>query len=240
MKINVSLSGRCLFRGFMIDIHTHHFENHRTAIYSLTPGPDAHLSPDGWYSLGIHPWRMEEFLRRELCAREDLEKRWLEPNVLAIGEIGLDKLYLSRLFTSVEREEKWKQMVELFEWQVVRAEKIGKPVVIHCVRAVDDLLALKRSLQPQQRWIIHGFRGKPKQAEQLLAHGFSLSLGEKFHPDTARIIPRESLFLETDESRLPIGEILQAVSAVRSEKQEEVEFHLEENVREVFMRGFLK
>lgn len=221
----------------MIDIHTHHFENRHTAVYSLTPGRDACLFSDGWYSVGIHPWRMEEFLREKFCTREELEKKWLEPNVLAIGEVGLDKLYLSRSFTAFEREEKWRQMVELFEWQAVQAEKIGKPVVIHCVRAVDDLLALKRALQPRQRWVIHGFRGKPRQAEQLLLQGFSLSLGEKFHPDTARIIPREHLFLETDESRLPINEILRTVSAARNEEQEELKVFIEGNVRGLFMRA---
>lgn len=53
----------------------------------------------------------------------------------------------------------------------------GKPLVIHLVKAVDELLKVKRDLRPSNPWIIHGFRGKAALAEEYLKHGFYLSFG---------------------------------------------------------------
>ena len=57
------------------------------------------------------------------------------------------------------------------------AEEVGKPLVIHLVKAVDELLKVKRDLRPSNPWIIHGFRGKAALAEEYLKHGFYLHSG---------------------------------------------------------------
>ena len=68
-------------------------------------------------------------------------------------------------------------------------------------------------MRPQQQWIIHGFRGKPQQAQQLLDNGFQLSFGEHFNADSlALAFHRHSLWLETDESTHSIEEIYDAAS----------------------------
>lgn len=81
-------------------------------------------------------------------------------------------------------------------------------MILHVVKAFPEIMALRKSLKPTQQWIIHGFRGKPQLAESLLRAGFDISLGEHFNPASAAIIPPSRLFAETDESLLPIEEIV--------------------------------
>jgi TatD DNase family protein len=63
-------------------------------------------------------------------------------------------------------------------------------------------------------WIIHGFRGKPQLARQLINQGFYISLGELFNPQTATIIPTNRLLFETDESTLDIDTIIERIKGV--------------------------
>jgi TatD DNase family protein len=75
------------------------------------------------------------------------------------------------------------------------------------VKAYSEIMALKRELRPMQPWIIHGFRGKPELARQLLCADFYISLGERFNPAAAAVIPADRLLVETDDSTMPIAEI---------------------------------
>ena len=59
--------------------------------------------------------------------------------------------------------------------------------------------------------IVHGFRKGPQLAQQLLDVGFHISLGEKFNPEVAKIVPSDRLWRETDESALDIQEIRQTI-----------------------------
>ena len=51
----------------------------------------------------------------------------------------------------------------------------AKPVVLHCVRAVPELLAAVKR-HPGTPCLFHGFRGKPELLEELRRHGFYVSL----------------------------------------------------------------
>ncbi|MDE7097045.1 MAG: TatD family hydrolase, partial [Muribaculaceae bacterium] len=67
---------------------------------------------------------------------------------------------------------------------------------------------IKKDLQPEQPWIIHGFRNKPTIAEIYLKAGCWLSFGEKFSPEALDITPPDRILAETDESDLPIDKII--------------------------------
>jgi TatD DNase family protein len=79
----------------------------------------------------------------------------------------------------------------------------------------NELFDLKKRCNPSVRWIIHGFRGKPQLAEQALKAGFDLSFGEKLNEQSVRITPLENLFVETDESLLPIEQIYEKIASIR-------------------------
>ena len=183
-----------------------------------------------YYSVGIHPWNLpllqwnEEAISRVLAVMEYLATY---KEVVAIGEAGLDKL---RVTDRVEQQ----ICVQLLLRQIQISEASGKPLILHLVKGQDDILALRKKLHPSQPWIVHGFRGKPTQASQLLAAGIEVSLGLHFNPSTARFLPAENLFLETDNAGVDIYAILDAVAKARGEDKEVVSQIINDNILRVF------
>ena len=144
----------------------------------------------GLYSAGIHPWWTEE---------DDVEALFVgltqlleHPQVVALGECGLDRLRGG----SVELQE------TVFCQQVTLSETLQKPLIIHCVRAFDILLQLKKRLRPTQQWTIHGFRGRPALAQQLLDAGFDLSFGKQRNEKSFALTPPTRRHEETDDDWL--------------------------------------
>ena len=182
-----------------IDIHTHTpGDNNRHAILDS----DCYIH-DKSISLGIHPWHITDCWQQQIAA---IEESATKENVIAIGECGLDKL---KSPANIELQK------EIFRAHAILSEQFKKPLIIHCVKAYDELIAIHKELSPSQAWIIHGFRGKPQQTEQLIKAGFYISLGEKFNPDSARIIPADRLFIESDESSAAIADIYAAVACAK-------------------------
>lgn len=184
----------------LTDTHTHNPEAGPEAIINIEP--DAlPLPATGRFSTGVHPWRSPEAAKLwrmvETAASDD--------RIVAIGECGIDRL----------RGADIKLQEELFMRHARLAERVGKPLIIHCVRAWGELLGAYSDIKPSQPWIIHGFRGGPALAHQLLDAGMHISLGEHFNLATAAIIPDDRLHIETDCSTLPIGDIAEAVRQAR-------------------------
>lgn len=161
-------------------------------------------------SIGIHPWHINDNWKSELASIAEWAKF---TNVVAIGECGLDML---KSPADIELQE------EIFLAHAQLAEEMQKPLIIHCVKAYDRLMALRKELKPRQAWIIHGFRGKPQLAAQLVNAGFNISLGERFNPDSAKAIPTDKLFIESDESSLPIIDIYTAVAKAKEMTTEQL------------------
>ncbi len=180
----------------MIDFHTHTKHNPSSSVpsvYNLMPGDESYPYP---CSVGLHPWHIGDDWEERMQAVGHLAEA---DNVVMIGETGIDKVRSSAPLALQE---------EVFLRHVALSERLGKPLVIHCVKAYDDILRLKQVVSPRQQWIVHGFRGKPQQAEQLLRHGFKLSFGEHFNPDSLRLAAeKRAAWLETDESTLSIEDI---------------------------------
>lgn len=183
----------------MFDFHTHNL--------SLPPGTGIVCLPQemiltpkqflpasgGLYAAGIHPWWTMEpdfDLARHL---EGLQQLAIHPQVVQIGECGLDLCV-----TTADREASMALQLEVFHAQIALSEQVGKPMTLHIVRAYDRLLALHKTLAPQQKWTVHGFRGKPALARQLLAAGMDLSFGPKRNDEAYRLVPPERRRDETD------------------------------------------
>ena len=97
------------------------------------------------------------------------------------------------------------------------AEEQNKPVVIHCVRAWDELMLAHKRLKPSKPWMVHGFRGNRELAAQLISKNMFLSFWFDFiiRPEAAKLIkslPAERIFLETDGSGVDIKDIYRKVS----------------------------
>lgn len=176
---------------------------------------------EGLYTVGIHPWRVQDVTAEEWMRLEEIAAH---PQVLAIGEAGLDKCIDTPL--SFQQE--------VFARQVLLAEQVRKPLIIHLVKAQDELLALRKALRPCQPWIIHGFRGKSQQAQQLLQHGLYLSFGEHYQEDAFRQTPLDCLFLETDESQLSLIDLYQRAASLRSLSIEQLANAVNINFKQLF------
>lgn len=166
----------------LLDIHTH-----RNAavpgecIFNVEP---AWFEPvEGcYYSVGIHPWKVLE------AGPEDwttLEKAVCHPSVLAIGEAGLDRLGPADILLQKE----------VFVRQILLSESVGKPLVIHCVKAFNELIELKKKYRPQMPWVVHGFRNNLHIACRLMQENIYFSLGERYQPDVLRHVPLECFAL---------------------------------------------
>jgi len=192
-----------------IDIHTHNAKpakgifavENLMAHENLMPGTITAKA----FTAGIHPWHLNEFNRDKLL--EYVSNVAGDPNLIAFGEAGFDKLR----GPSVELQ------TSTFAEQVKIAGEYNKPLVIHCVRAWEELLAAHRNMKPLTPWLVHGFRGKKELALQLIKRGMYLSFWFDFvmRPDSAellRFLPNYRIFLETDGADVDIRDIYRKAS----------------------------
>ena len=167
------------------DIHCHDRSRYREAVINIYP--DDEIIEDAYHSVGIHPWHTVDVTPSTI---ERLNSLAAHPQIVAIGETGLDALKGASINIQTE----------IFRLHVALSEQYKKPLIIHCVKSFNEIIALKKELRPTMPWIIHGFRGKPQLATQLLNNGFYISLGKHFNPESAAIIPTDRLFHESDEN----------------------------------------
>lgn len=169
-----------------IDIHTHCDSPGGGSIVCITPEQD--FGESHYYSVGIHPWDAD---RADDRTFSKLRAMAADSRVVAIGEAGIDALR----GPSDEIQE------HVFIRQARLADELGKPLIIHAVRTFNRLIGLKKSMKPSVPWIIHGFRGKPELALQLVRNGFYISLGDKFNEAVPAAVPAERILHESD--RMP-------------------------------------
>lgn len=192
------------------DIHTHRARQSDDVLciqsFSITDaGVD--LPVDEPIAVGLHPWyasaeHLEEDLRK-------LTGVAAGANVKMIGECGLDKLRGAPLVFQIG----------LLERQVALAENLGKPLILHCVRAFSELIAIKVQMRVSVPMIIHGFNKHVELGRQLLDKGFLLSFGAAvLKPDSAAaklVQLTDRFFLETDDANMDIEEIYSAVANLK-------------------------
>lgn len=208
-----------------LNIHTHHpaASASESAIYNyiLQNVPVIEEPPtDTVFSAGIHPWFLptnhEEYYAY-------LMRLAAQPNCIAIGECGLDKI----ISTGLSRQS------DVFRKQIEIAATFRLPLVIHCVRAWNRLYAIQKDIPVGLPCIIHGFRGKPDLAEQLINKGFYLSFSFKFNPDSLQHCPPDRIFLETDENPLPVEHLYRSAAELRHCTAEELNTQCWENLRRI-------
>ncbi len=154
--------------------------------------------PKCYFTCGIHPWHSED-AEAQLQYLEEIASN---PHIVAIGETGMDKLKGPDL--SIQKQ--------VFERHIQLSEKLKKPLIVHCVKAWEELIALHKQYKPSQPWIIHGFRGNPELTQQLVKLGFLFTIGAKFNAEALKLLPLNVFFCETDESELSIEEVYSAVA----------------------------
>ena len=139
-----------------IDIHTHR-KQEVDFIQIINLDLEQPCPVQGYYSYGIHPWALDnaDFQLEEAFSL--LKERLQSPNVLALGEAGLDKMH----------KESFEQQIAVFERQIDLSEALQKPMILHDVKSHNEILALRKKHKAKQPWILHGFNGTEQDIRQL-------------------------------------------------------------------------
>lgn len=178
------------------------------------------------YSAGIHPWDTQ-------CCDINAIHNAIETtaNLCAIGEIGLDY--------AASKKNKNIQMLYFCE-QLKEAITRKLPVVIHCVKAWEDMLPTLKEYAPKLKGImIHGFIGDKNTMRELLkigvyiSYGFDASASPKTL-ETLKEIPLDRLFLENDASKGNIIELYEEVASLRGISVEELKSIIFENQNRLY------
>ena len=182
---------------------------------------------DHLFSIGIHPKFINELsLKDDLKVIADLATK---KNVVAIGESGLDRL------STVDfklQEFVFKEMIQL-------SEDLKKPLIIHAVKTIDEIIHHHKKIKPAQPWIFHGFNRKLVAALKLIDQGIISSFGHALlsnttAQETLARIPEGTYFLETDDSLVSIDAIFAAAARIRSMEVESLQIELMLRFKKIF------
>lgn len=210
-----------------INIHTHHTRPVEgiISIGNLYKDFDS-IEADSFYSVGLHPWYLTTETWEEQF-KVVKEKSRLK-NVVAIGEAGLDKV--------TETDFELQQAV--FSKHVQLANEVQKPLIVHCVRAHAEVIALLKQTPAQVPVIFHGFNKSIELARQLIALGYYLSFGKGLEKhgvqEVLAALPHAKIFLETDNSTASIAEIYTHAASAFQIDEESLSLQLQKNAATVF------
>jgi TatD DNase family protein len=180
-----------------IDIHTHNprVPDNTVTVKNLFPGEVIPaFTGKNFYSVGLHPWKtgseQEDNIQMQM-----MEEALEFDHVLFVGECGLDKLAPTG----------FDEQLRAFKAQAFMAEEYQKPLIIHCVKAWNEVVELHKKNKPSVPWIFHGYNGSVELTRQLLGKRFMFSFGQVLFREDARaidsfkLLPLEKIFIETDE-----------------------------------------
>lgn len=209
-----------------IDIHTH--RPHQEGIYSIQNRQEDYENCNTLYqySIGMHPWYIDETNWKDIFAKMKLAGN--KRNILAIGECGLDRLC----------DISFKIQQDVFIQHIQWANEIAKPIIIHCVKAHDEVLQLLNDNPCNVPVIFHGFNNKKEIADKLIKKGYFISFGKALFDPSVEIvfntIPLENIFLETDDSDADIESIYCQAARIKNISLDQLSLQLKKNFKKVF------
>lgn len=213
-----------------IDFHNHsnRFDSNTFSVRSFFVEEFSSQMKDGLLcTVGIHPWQSANPNASEMLTALKLISK--HPNIIGIGEIGLDRLRGADLQTQIE----------LFKKQVSIAETIQKPVIIHCVRSFSEIQELRKQLKPTTPWVIHNFMGNVQIAKSLIKQGFYLSFCIAFVKNTKvaealKATPLNRIFFETDDFIENVEDVYTAAAACLQLSVNELKVQVKKNFETFF------
>lgn len=208
-----------------INIHTHAQAN--SANFELV---NQFLTPSdriNYCSYGLHPMHIDDNYKDDL---EHLKSIAEEKKCLAIGECGLDKM------CGIDLALQEKVFIE----HIKLANKLKKPLIIHCVKAFNELINCLNLNDNKVPVIIHGFNNNENIAKVMTNQGYYFSFGKAllgYESNAAKAIKtvgRKRFFLETDATDLSIKYIYLKAAELLGVNEEIIQLQLEENFKDIF------
>jgi TatD DNase family protein len=143
-------------------------------------------------AFGTHPWFVSEPDKEA-----EVLRGWLSSHEAnAIGEIGLDFHQGKQVRPDIARQ------LDAFEQQLTIAREFNLPVIIHSVKAHNDVIRLLKQYDIQ-KGVVHAFTGSRELAKSYVEQGFHLGVGPIILKSAKTLnalnsIPLDCLMLETD------------------------------------------
>ena len=169
-----------------INVHTHWTSNNENNLCIVNLDLNQPCPEQGYYSYGIHPWALDnaDFQMEKIFSL--LEEKLQSPNVLALGEAGLDKMH----------KDGFEQQIVVFERQIKLSETLQKPMILHGFNGTEQDI---QQLTGQGLFISVGesvLHSERKIAKSLIS------------------IPLDLLFLETDMAEIGIETVYETAAKI--------------------------
>jgi len=183
-----------------------------------------------FFTAGLHPWHADQLALNQIAQK--LKKLISAKKIIAIGETGLDKL----------KGVQWETQFQVFKKHIELSEKHHLPLVIHSVKAHNEILKLKKDTRPSANWVIHNFTGSQQMALDFIDHGFYLSICHHIKNENSRInqffhqLPKDRIFLETDDFNISIKEMYQIAAEKMMIRVDELKLQMVNNLQN-FLRN---
>ncbi len=214
-----------------VDIHTHCFSKDENLeiinVFAAEEVPN--LSESKFYSVGLHPWHLQSKAKNDELFFH-LTDLLNDNKCLAVGECGIDKLCKKEL----------PEQVRVFKKQIELAESVQKPVIIHCVKAYNELYEIRKSTQCVSPFILHGYTGNIHTTQQLFSRNTYFSFGKILFNNRAKAIesfkmlPLEHIFLETDDDDITIEQVYKQAALLKNMELEAMKKSIEYNFYKIF------
>lgn len=194
-----------------LDIHRHSSDKGKAdkVLRNLFHNQTEQISTTDFCSIGLHPWHVsEKTLSNDIM---QVKNSVSEEKVYAIGEAGIDKTIKTDLLTQREA----------FVEQIELAKLTEKPMIIHCVRAYDELQSFRKKSEHKQPWIFHWYNASPQTGFDLISKGCYLSFGHMLFKETSKAfrtfmeVPIDNIFFETDDADISIKEVYKRASELK-------------------------
>lgn len=171
-------------------------------VESLRAREFAHAVKDCVFSVGVHPGSVSRFTEKI----SDFETFRNDPQLVAVGELGLDYFYAAE--TAAEQRKVFAEFLQLaLEWQ--------KPAIVHLrdqgddAAFVDGMALLQDFVSAGGRFEVHCFTGDWKWGEKIIELGGYIGItgmitfkrAENIR-EIAKLVPSDRLLLETDSPYL--------------------------------------
>lgn len=187
--------------------------------------------------IGLYPEDALKLTDKEI----NNELKFIEKNkskIIGIGEIGLDRTYLS-----IEKQKR------VFEKQVKLAIKLDIPVVVHS-RKMEEETILELEKLKAKKVVMHCFSGNLKLVKRIEKNGWMLSIPANIvfsthFQEVVKIVKIENLLCETDSpflspfrkfsnSPMNVIESYKKIAEIKNLSLKDIEEQIEANFKKMF------
>lgn len=169
----------------------------------------------GYFSAAVHPY---DFLDDSPALRAQFLELVEHRRCVAIGECGVDK-----------RVGGIEPQMQLFGYQCAVAERLRKPIIIHCVKSLSEVLSVTKKITVPL--VFHSYHRFDDNLSRREGAYLSLSARDIAHSEA---VPLSRVLLETDEGEESIEQIYSAFAEFRGLPIDELKDIVGSNFNRVF------